>query len=64
MRTKSQIKCCFSALIKTMYDSLDLSDGDHFFKGVDRDVKRQAALVPLRDRLAPKSEFVTNEFIV
>ena len=57
-------KCCFSALIKTMYDSLDLSDGDHFFKGVDRDVKRQAALVPLRDRLAPKSEFVTNEFIV
>jgi hypothetical protein len=47
-----------------MYDSLDLSDGDHFFKGVDRDVKRQAALVPLRDRLAPKSEFVTNEFIV
>ena len=47
-----------------MYDSLELSDGDHFFKGVDGNVKGSASLVPLRDRLAPKSEFVTNEFIV
>jgi hypothetical protein len=40
------------------------SYGQHFFKGVDSNVRGAASLVPLRDKLAPKSEFVTNEFIV